>query len=216
MSVKSAYPKGDLRRLLAVLGAIEETEQATLVKVVARTGLDKKTVTHLVAQAREQANVEIGKVGPVYTVEDWGPVIQPEAGRLALQGALITPVVSTADLIEPLGHRWVACTDAFPWNDYNGRWRYVVYSPSYSGELMVCSFDLGKPHWWSEALEMGISGVTHWRLARTDERESFMLEGPLPSSTEVDALDLVPLRNWWNWYRQDKRITAEHCDVLGA
>lgn len=215
MSAKSAYPKGDFRRLLAVLGAIEEIEQATLVKVATRTGLDKKTVINLVAQAREQVKVEITKVGPVYALADWGPVIQPAAGRLALEGGLITPVVSTADLIEPLGHRWVVCADAFPWSDCFGILRYVVYSPSYGGDLMVCSFDLDRPHWWSEVLEMGVSGVTHWRLARADERESTVPDGPPPAASEVDALDLVPLRNWWNWYRQYKHITAEYCDVLG-
>lgn len=215
MSAKSAYPKGDFRRLLAVLGAIEEIEQATLVKVATRTGLDKKTVINLVAQAREQVRVEIDKDGPVYTLVDWGPVIQPAAGRLALEGALITPVVSNANLIEPLGHRWVACTDAFPWSDCFGILRYVVYSPSYGGDLMVCSFNLEKPHWWSEALEMGVSGVTHWRLARTDERESHVLEGAPPAVSEIDTLDLMPLRNWWSRYCQEKRIMPKYCDAVG-
>jgi hypothetical protein len=45
------YPKGDLRRMLAVLAAIDEITDATLLKVVARTGIDKKTVTMLVRQA---------------------------------------------------------------------------------------------------------------------------------------------------------------------
>ena len=42
------YPKGDLRRMLAVLGAIE-TGSSTLVQIAAATGLDKKTVTNLIA-----------------------------------------------------------------------------------------------------------------------------------------------------------------------
>ena len=47
------YPKGDLRRMLAVLAAIDEVPDATLVKAVARSGIDKKTVTMLVRQAAE-------------------------------------------------------------------------------------------------------------------------------------------------------------------
>ena len=54
------YPKGDLRRMLAVLGAIE-TGSSTLVQIAAATGLDKKTVTNLIAQAGEQACVSISK-----------------------------------------------------------------------------------------------------------------------------------------------------------
>ena len=89
-----------------------------------------------------------------------------------------------------------------------------MYSPSYGGELMVCSFGLDMPRWWSEALEMGVNGVMHWRLAGQDERESNVPEGPPPVASEVDALDLVPLCNGWSWYRQEKRITAQHCDVF--
>ena len=87
------YPKGDLRRMLSVLAAIDATPDATLVKVVARTGLDKKTVTNLVAQACEQAGVKISKVGPVYTLEDWGPIIKRAGAKMALTGALNAPII---------------------------------------------------------------------------------------------------------------------------
>ena len=42
--VAPQYPKGDLRRMLAVLGAIDAGHK-TLVQIVAATGLDKKSVT---------------------------------------------------------------------------------------------------------------------------------------------------------------------------
>ncbi|CAJ0780700.1 hypothetical protein [Ralstonia chuxiongensis] len=42
------YPKGDLRRLLIVLAAIDTIPDASLLKLVARTGIDRKTVTVLV------------------------------------------------------------------------------------------------------------------------------------------------------------------------
>lgn len=87
------YPKGDLRRMLSVLAAIDATPGATLVKVVARTGLDKKTVTNLIAQAGEQAGVKITKVGPVYTLEDWGPIIKRAGAKMALTGALNAPTI---------------------------------------------------------------------------------------------------------------------------
>lgn len=38
MTEPNSYPKGDLRRMLLVLGAIDATPEATLVKIVAKTG----------------------------------------------------------------------------------------------------------------------------------------------------------------------------------
>lgn len=89
-----SYPKGDLRRMLSVLAAIDSVPDATLVKVVARTGLDKKTVTNLIAQAGEQAEVKIIKTGPVYTLEDWGPVFKRSGAKMALTGAFNAPAVN--------------------------------------------------------------------------------------------------------------------------
>lgn len=86
----SLYPKGDLRRMLSVLGAIQ-AGHSTLVQVVAATGLDKKTVTSLVAQAIEQAHVQVVKTGPVYVIEDWGPVLKKDGAKKALIGALNAP-----------------------------------------------------------------------------------------------------------------------------
>jgi 2-C-methyl-D-erythritol 4-phosphate cytidylyltransferase len=88
-----SYPKGDLRRMLSVLAAIDSMPDATLVKVVARTGLDKKTVTNLIAQASEQAGVNITKVGPVYTLVNWGLIIKRSGAKMALTGALNAPII---------------------------------------------------------------------------------------------------------------------------
>lgn len=84
------YPKGDLRRMLAVLGAIQ-AGHSTLVQIAAATGLDKKTVTELIGRAGEQACVSIRKTGAVYEIEDWGPVIKKDGARRALKGSLNTP-----------------------------------------------------------------------------------------------------------------------------
>lgn len=86
------YPKGDLRRMLAVLGAVD-AGYITLVQIAAATGLDKKTVTSLLAQAAFQASVEIIKTGPTYCIENWGPVFKRDGAKKALQGALNAPII---------------------------------------------------------------------------------------------------------------------------
>ena len=85
------YPKGDLRRMLAVLGAIE-AGYCTLVQIVVATGLDKKTITSLIAQAGEQAGVNISKTGSTYSIDTWGPVLKKEA----LTGALNAPIIESS------------------------------------------------------------------------------------------------------------------------
>lgn len=71
-----------------VLGAIDSMKPATLVKVSAMTGLDKKTVTTLIALAQEQAGVEIEKTDAVYAITNWGPVLKRSGCRLALAGGI--------------------------------------------------------------------------------------------------------------------------------
>lgn len=83
-----AYPKGDLRRMLLVLGALDAVPGATLVQLAGNTGLDKKTITSLIRQAGEQAGVKISKDGPAYRLEDWGPVLKKSGAKMALTGAL--------------------------------------------------------------------------------------------------------------------------------
>lgn len=87
------YPKGDLRRMLSVLAAIETLQSATLVRIVERTGVDKKTVTNLIEQARQQAGVQIEKTGAVYSLVDWGPVIKKAGAKMCLTGALNAPII---------------------------------------------------------------------------------------------------------------------------
>ena len=91
-----AYPKGDLRRTLIVLGAIHEARGSTILKIVTRTGLDKKTVSDLIIKAQEQAGVQITKTGPKYTIVDFGPVFKMNGCKLALKGALNTPIISSS------------------------------------------------------------------------------------------------------------------------
>jgi hypothetical protein len=82
-----SYPKGDLRRMLAVLASIETLgERATLVNLARATGLDKKTVGELALKAIDQAGVAVFKDGPRYWIEDWGPVFKRQGAHQVLQG----------------------------------------------------------------------------------------------------------------------------------
>ncbi len=97
MKKVNPYPKADFRRTLSVLGAIDTPTGATLVQIVESTGLDKKTITYLIAQASIQLAINITKTGPVYRIVDWGPVIKPAGAKLALTGALNAPKIASTD-----------------------------------------------------------------------------------------------------------------------
>jgi hypothetical protein len=90
MTEVAQYPKRDLRRMLAVLAAIDSMNPATLVKISILTGLDKKTVTTLIARAQEQAGVVVAKTDAVYSITDWGPLLKRSGCRLALAGEIGT------------------------------------------------------------------------------------------------------------------------------
>lgn len=82
------YPKGDLRRMLQVLGVLGEGSPVTVLQIAERTGLDRKTIATLLQQAWAQAEVKIEKEGSCYRLIEWGPVFRAEGARLALQGGL--------------------------------------------------------------------------------------------------------------------------------
>lgn len=87
MPIKLPYPKGDLRRMLSVLGAIDKLgNDASMVNVARATLLPGKTVVDLVEKAMHQAGVKIVKNGPVFHISHWGPVITREGCGLALDG----------------------------------------------------------------------------------------------------------------------------------
>jgi DNA-binding transcriptional regulator LsrR (DeoR family) len=82
------YPKGDLRRMLTVLAAIELLPVATIQLVAEEVGLDRRTVKHLIDQARDEACVSIRKDESVYSIISWGPVLRKEAAIKALRVGL--------------------------------------------------------------------------------------------------------------------------------
>jgi hypothetical protein len=82
------YTRGDLRRMLCVLAAIDSTRNATLVRLSEKLGLDRHTIGHLIEDAIEQAGVSIEKEGTAYRIVNWGPVIKKTGAKRALTCAL--------------------------------------------------------------------------------------------------------------------------------
>lgn len=115
--------------------------------------------------------------------------------------------VPPGSLVKALGTGWVACADALPWNDHYSWLRYAVYSPSYCGDVFICQFMLSGASWWHEGLQVGIGGVTHWRLAGEHEQDFMAAEGQLPGQgSEVSPLALAELRRWWKWFAESRGL----------
>lgn len=82
----TCYPKGDLRRLLAVLGAIDQLAHPTLSNISVALGFGPTgghTVKRLMEQASEQAGVKISRTGFVYRIDDWGPALARDGALMA-------------------------------------------------------------------------------------------------------------------------------------
>lgn len=94
---------------------------------------------------------------------------------------LTPPAVELLPHLEPIAKTaisWVECCDWLPAADRFEQLRYMVYSPSFGGDLLRCQFtDLG---WWHEGMAVNISGVTHWRLAGPNEADHFAAADELP------------------------------------
>ncbi|HDR9034228.1 TPA: helix-turn-helix domain-containing protein [Burkholderia vietnamiensis] len=88
MTKLEPFPKGDVRRLLALALAIAEDERATLTTLSARTGHHKQTIQDDVEKLRDQLGIAIEKEGPVYRLVSWGPVIKQTGLRKFLLGQL--------------------------------------------------------------------------------------------------------------------------------
>lgn len=115
-----------------------------------------------------------------------------------------------APLVAALGKGWKDCAQVLPWQD-DGLLSYVVYSPSYGGTLLVCRFRRFSPaRWWHDGMQVGVSGVTHWRLADDEDQDFSDLAG-LPVVVPPGADALEQLRHWWSWYRQYKGFDDDGC-----
>jgi len=87
----SPYPKGDLRRMLGILAALDDGP-ATILQIADKTGLSRKTVADLLDQARDQAGVEIAKDKSFYSVREWG-IFKKTAVKKLLQCALNAHII---------------------------------------------------------------------------------------------------------------------------
>ncbi|NRF83776.1 helix-turn-helix domain-containing protein [Burkholderia gladioli] len=83
------FPKGDVRRLLALALAIADEDRATLTTLSARTGHHKQTVQDDVEKLRNQLGIVIEKEGAVYHLVSWGPLIKQTGLRRFLLGQFI-------------------------------------------------------------------------------------------------------------------------------
>lgn len=127
---------------------------------------------------------------------------------MAFNKAAMGPWPHPAPMVRALGSGWMDAAQVQPWEDTGSRLRYVVYSPAYGGTLLLCRFHLFSPaRWWHEAMQLGISGVTHWRLADKADVDFAELEGP-PMVTPPDAEALAQLLHWWRWYGRYKGLLS--------
>lgn len=91
------------------------------------------------------------------------------------------------------GRTWTDSALCLPWADLRGVERFAVLSPSYCGDVLICSFRDG---WWHEALAVFITGVTHWRLAGENEQEYLLDQAQWPKQG-VMGFGLAEQR--WHW-----------------
>ena len=137
------------------------------------------------------------------------PLVAPQTSALRDRAAReMGPWPHPAPLVRALGPGWKACAEVLPWEDTRRAVRYVVYCPAYGGELFVCRFQLFSPaRWWCEQMDMGIAGVTHWRLAEDFDHRGVMLDGP-PPVAPLDAEAMATLLHWWGWYGRYKGLLS--------
>lgn len=68
------FPKGDIRRTLSVIGAIDGSNGVTVMEISKRTGLDNRSISHILNKAIKEASVVIEKIDSKYHLKDIGPV----------------------------------------------------------------------------------------------------------------------------------------------
>lgn len=103
--MNACYPKGDLRRLLAVLGAIDQLADPTLSNISTSLGFGPTgghTVKRLMEQASEQAGVKISRTGFTYRIDDWGPALVRAGALLAWHARrnIAAPATTDTDEVE--------------------------------------------------------------------------------------------------------------------
>lgn len=79
------YPTHDARRLFVLLSAIDLLERPTAAAIADLTGHQREAVDADLMRLREEFDVEVARVGEVYHIESWGPVLQPDGVRRAIK-----------------------------------------------------------------------------------------------------------------------------------
>ncbi len=71
-------PKGDMRRVWCVLGAIESLERATLTTLVSALGLPKSSINDVLKKllSGQVPGLVITKQDAVYSVSEWGEILK--------------------------------------------------------------------------------------------------------------------------------------------
>lgn len=79
------YLPGDARRLLVLLAAIDLLERPTQSAVADLSGHPRDAIDDEVQRLREEFGVHLHKVGEIYHIESWGPLLQPAGVRKLLR-----------------------------------------------------------------------------------------------------------------------------------
>lgn len=80
------FPKGDVRRYITLLSAIERLGEPTLVQLERETGHNRGTIPADIEKIREQLCVDIVKDGACYRIENMGPLLIVTGIIKCLQG----------------------------------------------------------------------------------------------------------------------------------
>lgn len=79
------YPDNDIRRLMVLLGAIDLLERPTQSAVADLSGYARDQIDAGVVRLREECGVNLHRVGEIYHIEDWGPLLTPEGVQRLLK-----------------------------------------------------------------------------------------------------------------------------------
>lgn len=86
------YPKGDVRRPLAVMAALDSMGSASLSDLANFTGYNKGSIPAYVQVLRSQFGVAVNKSGSRYMIESWGTLLNPQGVRQLISGQKKTPL----------------------------------------------------------------------------------------------------------------------------
>lgn len=70
------YPDGDVRKLMVLLAAIDLLERPTQSAVADLSGYARDEIDAGVMRLREECGVNLHRVGEIYHIEDWGPLLK--------------------------------------------------------------------------------------------------------------------------------------------